>query len=98
MAVRRRAATWRDGQEQGRRPVLVGDGDKDVNSDGDGDEDGDGDKEDRVHGPVPLQARIAVGQGQPWAGTAVSGTTRGATTAGAENGGGQDPGRVWPRA
>ena len=89
MAVRRRAATWRDGQEQGRRPVLVGDGDKDVNSDGDGDEDGDGDKEDRVHGPVPLRAKMAVSQGRSWAGM-----TGVATTAGAGNGDGRVPGKV----
>ena len=128
MAVRRRAAAWRDGRERKRRPVglgsartalavwagsavdrsgrwrgrpeatMVGDGDEDVDRNGGGDEDGDGEEEDRVHGPVPLRARMAVGQGRPWAGTAASGTTGGATTAGAVNGDGRVPGRVRPRA
>ena len=40
---------------------MVGDGDEDVDRNGGGDEDGDGEEEDRVHGPVLLRARMAVG-------------------------------------
>ena len=40
---------------------MVGDEDVDRDRDGGGDKDGDGDEEDRVHGPVPLRARMAVG-------------------------------------
>ena len=39
---------------------MVGDEDVDRDRDGGGDKDGDGDEEDRVHGPVPLRARMAV--------------------------------------
>ena len=44
---------------------MVCDGDEDVDRNGGGDEDGDEEEEDRVHGPVPLRARMAVGQGRP---------------------------------
>ena len=50
-----RSGHWRG------RPEATMVGDEDVDRDGDGDKDGDGDEEDRVHGPVPLRARMAVG-------------------------------------
>ena len=41
---------------------MIGNGDEDVDRDGDGDEDGEGVEEGRVNGPVPLRARMVVGQ------------------------------------
>ena len=49
------------GRGQGQGRGMVGDKDVDRDRDGGGDKDGDGDEEDRVHGPVPLRARMAVG-------------------------------------
>ena len=50
----------RRGHWRGRHKAMIV-GDEGVDRDGDGDKDGDGDEEDRVYGPVPLRARMAVG-------------------------------------
>ena len=50
-----RSGHWRG------RPETTMVGHEDVDRDRDGDKDRDGDEEDRVHGPVLLRARMAVG-------------------------------------